>query len=328
MASSEDEATGRAIDQLLTVDFDQRGIVGELYDAAYAHHGRSLNMLAAEELLNDVSEGDDVLIITGFPVGPTDAQETDGPIGAASLARTMKMGLGAHPTIIAEEGAVPTIEAAARAYGLHAVSPDTRGETRAGDWTCTVDSFPTDRDEADARADRLLDDLDPSAVVAIERCSAAEDGEYHRATGEPVTDACIKPEPLFERTDALTVGVGDGGNELGTGTISEATKRAVPHGEEIASATDADVTVITTVSNHAGPGITAALSVLLDRNLLHTPETEERALVQHAQSGAIDGVTGRTDGSVDGLSPTTHAGVVEILHAIVEESSFSDEFRE
>jgi hypothetical protein len=129
------EQTADAIDDLLTVDVGGRGVIGELSAAAYEYHERSPPMEAAERLFESVSPGDDVIIVTGFLCPPTAQQETDGPVGAASLARAIAVGLGAHPTIMAEQEALPMVEAAARAYGLNIGDRDA---VHDGTWTCSM----------------------------------------------------------------------------------------------------------------------------------------------------------------------------------------------
>lgn len=321
------EDIGNAVEELLTVDVGGRGVIGPLSDAARRHHGRSPLLEATERLADEVSEGDEVLIVTGFLVPPTMAQETDGPVGAASLARAIKIGLGAHPTILSESEAVPMVEAAARAYGLDVLDGS---RARDGTWTCSVDAYPTDEAEADRRADEMLDEYDPAAVIAIERAGANDRDEYHSMVGTNITDAAAKAEPLFDRTDALTVGIGDGGNELGMGTIEEAVREHVPKAVDcgcgcsggITAASETDVVVPVTVSNWGGHGISALLSALLDEPLLHDPELEKRALVESATVGAIDGPTGQTTGACDGLPASAHASVIELLDEIISESDF------
>lgn len=314
---------GAVIDRLLTVDVYKRGIITALYDAAHDLHGGSPTMAAAERLHEVLSPGDEVLICTGFRIAPTYVAETDGPIGAASLARALKEGLGVHPTILAEAEAVGPITAAARTYGLNVADWEAARETHS---SCTVESFPTNQQEAEAEADRLFDERDPAAVFALECVAANHHGEYHMSHGWNITDYSAKMEPLFER-DALTVGIGDGGNELGMGTIEEQVRESVPYGDEcgcgcgggIAAHVPADILVPVTVSNWGGHGIVAALSTMDDNVTLHPPEHEKRALIACGRAGAIDGLSGRTDGTCDAMSPDTHASVVTMLHEIVGE---------
>lgn len=322
---------GETIDQLTTLDIGRRRIINHLYEAAYDHHDGSPTMLAAQRLHETVSPDDEVLIVTGMLVPPTYTQETDGPPGAASLARAIKIGLGAHPTILCEEEALPMVRAAARAYGLNVTDGlETReaamdvSEHPSAEWTCTVESFTKDSAHANQEAVDVLDTTDPAAVLAVERVGPNEFGEYHGAGGENLTETCAKIDPLFEETDALTVGIGDGGNEIGFGTILDDVRRIVKYTEEcgcgcgggVATKTETDVIIPAAVSNWGAHGIATALSMLLDEPVLHRAELEERALVQCGLAGGIG--PSRTDGVCDSIPAEQHASVVTLLHQLLE----------
>ena len=70
-----------------------------VYDETRERQGRPLTLLAAERLREEVGKGDHVLIVTN-------SHEMDGPPGAAALARSLVLGLGAIPVIVVnyEEG--------------------------------------------------------------------------------------------------------------------------------------------------------------------------------------------------------------------------------
>jgi len=321
------EQIADAVTDLLTVDVGGRGVIGELSEAAHTYHGRSPILEAAERLSGSVSRGDTVFIVTGFLCPPTTTQETDGPVGAASLARAIKLGLHAHPILMAEQESLPMSKSAARSLGLDVGDP---ADVRDGDWTCSVSALPTDEEDASTFAQEMIDAHDPAATIAIERAGANVNGEYYSMSATNITGESAKAERLFELSNGLTIGIGDGGNEIGMGAIEETVREEVPHAEMggaacgggIAAVSTTDIIVPVTVSNWGGHGISALLSVLLDETVLHEPELEKRALVQCGLAGGIDGPTGKTTGASDGLSASAHAGVVELLHEIIAESSF------
>src|SRR5437867_6406581 len=89
-------------------------------------------------------------------------------------------------------------------------------------------SFPTDDDRAAAAAEGLLDQLQPSLCFATERASRAVSGVYHNARGVDISAGCARIDLLFEAATTRgipTIGVGDGGNEIGMGMIPEAVRR-------------------------------------------------------------------------------------------------------
>ncbi len=67
----------------------------KVYDDTRKKYGRPLTLLAAEQLLDKVKRGDHVLILTN-------SHEMDGPPGAAAIARSLVLGLGAIPVLVAE----------------------------------------------------------------------------------------------------------------------------------------------------------------------------------------------------------------------------------
>jgi hypothetical protein len=309
-------------EQLLTVDSNGRGTIQTLSRAANDHHGGSPLERAASEL-SSIAPGGVVLINVGFIEPPSLTQETDGPIGAASLARALKTGFDLHPIVLAEERGLPVVKAALRAFGLNVSNT---AEAKTASWTAGLEAFPAEADRADEAARALLDSHDVAALVALEKAGANREGEYHHMTGQNWTAHCAKTDVLFEASNAVTIGIGDGGNELGMGTIRHEIQDEIPNGTAcdcgcgggIVSDTQTDVVVPVTVSNWGAHGIVLHLSLEAGENLLHPPELESRALVRCGSEGSIDGETGRTDGYCDALSPATHASIVRVLSDMVD----------
>jgi hypothetical protein len=115
------------------------------------------------------------------------------------------------------------------------------------------------------------------------------------------------------RRRAVTVGVGDGGNEIGMGNVRARLARAGALMARIAATVTVDHLVVAGVSNWGAYGIVAHLGRMAGRPLLHTPD-EERALVTACvEAGAHDGVTRRREPSVDALGLEAHAAFVALL---------------
>ena len=74
--------------------------------------------LAAKKLRDVVKPGDRVLIGTGWILAHYMAGETDGPPGAATLARALDLGLDARPVIITENELTEICTAACKGAGL------------------------------------------------------------------------------------------------------------------------------------------------------------------------------------------------------------------
>src|SRR6266545_3810990 len=102
-----------SVDRLITVDFGY-GVIHELNEAARQRYGKAPALLAAERLRERVHPGDTVIIATGctYPGFELVVGEPDGPMGAASLARALALGLRAKPVVVAEECLVEGVRAA------------------------------------------------------------------------------------------------------------------------------------------------------------------------------------------------------------------------
>ncbi len=341
MADNRVTRIGEAVDRMLTVDMASRGLIRTLYDAARASNGgRPLALTAAERLRAAAAPGQPIIIATGIPVrgwfSPAVA-ENDGPVGAATLGRALYVALGAVPVLICEEEQVPVLRACVRAAGLTPATFDQIAAAREsphavpnrGIPVAVVQGFPADDGAAAEEAHRLLQ-RGPAGCVSIERQGANAKGVYHYGRGEAnKRDIMAKVEVLFEAAKAqgiLTIGIGDGGNELGMGRIKPVIQEAVPFGRKCACPCQAgmapefvpDVLITATVSNWGAWGIEACLAALTgDPRVLHSPDTELDVIRACTDAGGVDGLTAFVEPLVDALPAKICAYVVEILHTIV-----------
>src|SRR5207249_10522215 len=111
---------------------------------------------------------------------------------------------------------------------------------------------------------------------------------------------------------ATTIGIGDGGNEIGMGVARAGLRRLGPLHARIASVVSVDHLVVAGVSNWGGYGVVAALSRLAGRDLPHTPTLERHLVEACVAAGASDGVTRRREATADGApgepnAPDIHA---------------------
>jgi len=322
------------VDRLVSLDVSGYGVIGELYAAARAHHRRPLTLLAAERLRDTVEPGDHVFVTSGwvmagfYPYG-----ETDGPVGAAALARALGLGLGARVVVLTEAPMVPITIAACRGAGVNVLTEaDLEQAPRPPhpqNLYCLVLPFPIDDAACVKETRRLFERYRPKALVAIEKNGPNAKGLYHQTNGADNSDCVAKAGRLFEhaaREGVLTIGIGDRGNEVGFGAIQDVPRRLLPFGRRctcpcgagVVDTTTVDVLVTATVSNWGAYGIAACLAALLDRpDVLHDPATESRMLHCCIDAGGIDGFTCRPVPMTDGMSEATHVGVVALLNEMV-----------
>lgn len=318
------ERIGEAIDHLVTAPMSNWTILKgipllKLYATARRKAGGLPLTLAASKLLTkNVKAGDTVLILSGFIMRDYRRPETDGPIGAAVLAKALAIGLGAVPVGVSEDSVVSCMEACFSATGLIPASFDDlhSGRNRYG-----LSGFPVDASKAQQAANDLLDRLGPKALIAVERPGAASDGEYHGGGGFEISSFTAKTDVLFaeaRRRGIPTIGVGDLGNELGMGVVAEDVKAEIPLGDVIAAAQPADVTVIANISNWGAYGVAACLAALVGNDAAFHDGAEEVRLIEACvRAGAIDPVGGQLRLYVDGTDARTNAAMVDLLRSLV-----------
>jgi hypothetical protein len=284
------------IDHLMALDPGGRGI------AAFFVRG------GATAAAHALRRSRRVLLTTGFAVGPG-LPETDGPPGTACLGRALRT-LGAEVIYVTDAMAVPPLQAALKVLGEPAAVETFHVAHGAGGGPAARGARETAR--------RLLAEHRPTHMVAIERPGRARDGEYRSARGRSLTEWNGALDELFLAAPAriVTVGVGDGGNEIGMGAVRARVARAGGLFPRIASVVKVKHLVVAGVSNWGAYGIVAELGRLTGRPLLHTGE-EEQAMVQACvDAGAVDGLTFRPEATVDGLPLPAHIGMLELLRVL------------
>ena len=233
-----------------------------------------------------------VLIATGFVVADG-MPETDGPPGAAVLGRALRR-RGARVRYTSDPATLPSLTATLEALGEPA----------------DVFAYPDTPDAAEA----VLARERPTHLVAIERPGRGRGGDYLNARG-----VSVKPwnrpidEMFLARRRPVTIGVGDGGNEIGMGRVRARLAREGRLMSRIASVVSVDHLVVAGVSNWGAYGIVAHLGRLSGATLLHAPADERRLIEACVGAGAVDGITRRAEHTVDGMDADTHAAIVALL---------------
>ncbi|HMH49230.1 MAG TPA: DUF4392 domain-containing protein [Candidatus Acidoferrum sp.] len=296
------------IDAILALDLGGRGI-GSFFQPGAA--------VAAAHALTGAER---VIIVTGFNV-PPGLPETDGPPGAAVLGRALRL-LGADVRYVTDRAPADPLAAALNAL----------------DEPAEVDVYP----DLPGAARLILERETPTHLISIERPGRCRSGDYLSARGESIAKWNLPLDDLFLAARALrsgraggtktsrpsrkargeaglaapvTVGIGDGGNEIGMGSARAQLARGGALMARIASVVEVDHLVVAGTSNWGAYGVVAALERLHGRLLLHTGAIERQLIGRCVDAGAVDGITRKREPTVDGLSAEIHAGIVELLHA-------------
>lgn len=319
--------TARTIEDFMTLDLTGVGLIGQLYQALQAVQPGPACMTAAEIIVNRLrAHGGPVVIATGFPEG-AGVPETDGPVGAALLARALFLGLGVETVILTDDDWLTMMEGTARGAGLAPLPFPQDGRIRPVDYIRPVYIRTTAKDDAGCRkiTDALLEVTRPSLVISIERPGANDKGLYHGLGGRPLDGMVADYDQFFRKAKAAGlpfIAIGDGGNELGMGVVAGQLKGFSPKARDcgtpgrggVAAATAADHLIVSNVSNWGATGLIAALSAYLGRpQVFHDGALERRCIEQCAAFGGVDGMFMGPEPAVDGISAVEWEGLVNTL---------------
>jgi hypothetical protein len=227
-----------------------------------------------------------VLIGTGFPVDET--FETDGPVGAIALYDTLKH-LGANPIIVCGD---PLSRVISDDYQVHQIS---------------VGDLSKGRQEA---IDGLKK-LKPEVVLSIERPGLSADGFYANMRGEDISARCACFDYFLIEADCPTIAIGDGGNEIGMGKVTEALSAL----SITPAATSCDELLVADVSNWGAHGIIALLGFWSGEDLLSKINTLD-ILKYISARGSVDGVTRLNTLTEDSLESGAGQELIDELRRI------------
>jgi hypothetical protein len=252
-------------------------------------------------------------VVTGFYIAHADPPcgETDGPLGALFLARSL-LPLGVRVSLHTDPLCRPALEAGLEACGL-------------GPRVAVLDLPPADavlgdewlRLDCGEHAERVA----LTHLIALERVGPSHaDGRCYSMRGRDITDHTGPAHLLFEaaarRPGLVTIGIGDGGNEIGMGKLPrEVLARNIPRADRIGCRVPTDHLIVAGVSNWGAYGLAAGVGLL--RGAAHDPalfdpRREQELLALMVERGPlVDGVSGRRAATVDGLPFDRYARVLE-----------------
>ncbi|MBU2535191.1 MAG: DUF4392 domain-containing protein [Chloroflexi bacterium] len=332
------EETAKNVDRLVTTGAGwggrpDRWIVPALYESAsQKYDNKPISLVAAQKIIEQVKEGDRVIIVDQFAYYPNMPYgETDGPLGVASLARAIRYGLNALPVVVTSPKDMEPARQTVKAAGLNVLAySEAKGFKSAAAGEFIFDA--TDESQSKKLAAKIIDECAPKAVISVETIGPNNKGVKHSGSGydTEAQDNLPDLEYLFYEAASrkiLTIGVIDRGNEIGSGTIEEAVRKITPYANTCrcpcksgtACAVKTDIVFPASVSNWGAYAISAMMGYLLKKpSLLQDDDTERRMLEACAMAGAVDGIAGQPIMGVDGVGLKGQQGIVNLLHAIIE----------
>ena len=303
------------LDRLITVELRPKslpqGYVPAFYAAARGTGDPLLYRIATE--IGRLEAGR-IAIFAGVYVPPHLAVgEMDGPIGAIVLAGVLE-DIGHEPQIIVETSQVEAVQ------GLCAIAE--RSQILVADLETVAASGVANYAET------------LTAAIAIEKLAANEDGIRHSLLGTRLDAMEDRTDEVFNelaRRGRLTIGIGDGGNEIGFGALDGDVRRILGATAEcrcgcasgIVAATATKLLLPCAISNVGTYALTAALALRLERPELAPRPDLVRALLEGAlDAGFLDGGTlDPTFVGDDGVPGAAISALVELQSTIVQQQS-------
>lgn len=284
--------------------------------------------LACESIAK--AEKPSVAVVTGFwiPKSEPPAGETDGPLGALFLAKALTAA-GVRVVVVSDafcEKAHNTglghlrIKKKAPIVTLPgyedavAMGPDGYWEhfiKKAGPITHLLAIERVGPSHTLGSIQGQVGWMSPASLFAdfLDEVPETDRDRYHTMRGFDITESMSPAHWLFEaagRDGIETIGIGDGGNEIGMGKIPWSVIRAnIPNGAKVACRTATNRLIVAGVSNWGAYALAAGVMKLRGKfdAKVFSGDKEKKLLEKMVAAGPlVDGVLGKPSVSVDGLS--------------------------
>ena len=242
------------------------------------------------------------LVVTGFyiPKAEHPAAESDGPVGATEICAAIR-DIGGDAWLVSDAWCEPVIRGAAK------------------------DVLPQDHvliapkgDSFDAWLDgtkTLIAEQHIDTVIFIERVGPASDGYPRNMRGINILE-WTAPLSRLASLGLHTIGIGDGGNEIGMGHIeSYAIEDIVDHGDEIDCTVPTQELIVAGCSNWGGHAFVCSLYAMGHREVagLLDEQWHRGVLANITAASGLDGVKLVNIPTVDGLSERQYYSQINAL---------------
>ncbi|QDU08871.1 glutamate cyclase domain-containing protein [Gimesia aquarii] len=315
--------TIREFDRLIRRDPGKRGLISSESEFGPLCRDHLLN--SANHLFQNASQ---VVITTGFyvPSAVIPSAETDGPPGAILLASLLEE-CGINTSVVTDELCAPVVAATMEAFSYPASKMNVLS-TENEEWiesffhqqtishlisvervgpSHTIDSFTQQSGQAETAYADFQSKVTPAH---FDRC--------HNMRGEIIDQYTAPLHLLFERLseffpEAKTIGIGDGGNEIGMGIIlwEELDRRIASDCSGLIPCRIAtDWNIVAGTSNWGASALAAAVALFKGQSdvLFQWQRAEQQQVLESIvhEANAVDGVTKQREPTVDGLPFLTY----------------------
>lgn len=296
------------IDRLVSVQIRSnampRNDLGQLHQ--YLNQDGPISYQIAQALLAE--KPGKVCIFTGaqdpthYPKG-----ESDGPLGAVAIARALEK-LGHKCTIFSEEGVVDGIVGIGKCIGYD------------------VDARALPLEPCEMYAD-IANDYD--IFFSTEKQGMNSKGIPHAVSGTSRGGQRCKVDLIcnaMNEMGKLTIGVGDGGNEIGFGKIYKETCALIKDSDKCRCGCGGGIVTVTAtkylypvaISNWGCYAIIAALAICSGKKDLAVTPLEEHEMMKNAIKLELgDGGSGKFYYAVDGVAGEASVGYCRMLEEMV-----------
>ncbi len=198
-----------------------------------------------------LSHSKKVAITTGFPANVELSQklETDGICGALSMCQAL-LALGKQVTLISEQSFEGDFRSCVKKLMLLGALKVGVPVVSYKDAKNLIETSPKDSPVYDC-------------LVSIERCGRSVDGTYRTMSKGDISGLVDPVDDLFIHVTSNpligTIGIGDGGNEIGMGKVQDKVVKNINFGDVIACQTSTDFLVATGISDWGGYAISLGL---------------------------------------------------------------------
>lgn len=228
-----------------------------------------------------------VLLTTGFYV--SGHAETDGPPGTVVLAAALQK-LGFVPTIVTDDICRELFESE----------------------HLSVEYVELDSDASVYQ--KLLEHYQPVCLISIERFGRNQKNDYANMKGRSIAAQTARIDTMFElaaRQHILTVGIGDGGNEIGMGNLKDVIAEKLALNPCTVTVNEL---IIATTSNWGAYALAACLAVQNHSFIFPSCQQVSDYLNRIVAMGCVDGVTKKSEPSVDGFSLKVEEEILRALN--------------